>query len=75
MGQDGLPTRLLAFDATPAVPQHLRRPAQLSADEAIVHDFGSELQQQKSVSYLSFERAKQRLGPQGVVDMTAIIGD
>ncbi len=60
-------------DITEAIAQG-RRPASLSSDEAIVCDFVSELLKNKSVSDPSFERAKQRFGGQGVVDMTAIVG-
>ena len=51
-----------------------RRPAALSADEAIVYDYAMELLKNKQVSNLTFERAKTRFGAKGVVDMTGIVG-
>ena len=51
-----------------------RRPATLSADEAIVYDYAMELLKNKQVSNLTFERAKTRFGAKGVVDMTGIVG-
>jgi 4-carboxymuconolactone decarboxylase len=51
-----------------------RRPTAMSPDEATVFDFTSELLQKKRVSDATFERAKSRLGLQGVVDMTGIVG-
>jgi 4-carboxymuconolactone decarboxylase len=51
-----------------------RRPATLSADEAIVYDYAMELIKNKQVSNLTFERAKTRFGAKGVVDMTGIVG-
>jgi 4-carboxymuconolactone decarboxylase len=51
-----------------------RRPAGMSVDEEIVYDFTTELQKNKRVSDLSFNRAEQRFGKKGVVDMTGISG-
>ena len=51
-----------------------RRPATLSADEAIVYDYATELLKNKQVSNPTFERAKTRFGATGVVDMTGIVG-
>jgi 4-carboxymuconolactone decarboxylase len=51
-----------------------RRPAALSADEEIVYDFAMELLKNKQVSNATFDRAKARFGPRGVVDMTGILG-
>jgi len=51
-----------------------RRPASLSADEAIVYDYSLELLKTKQVSNSTFERAKTRFGAKGVVDMTGIVG-
>jgi 4-carboxymuconolactone decarboxylase len=51
-----------------------RRPAALSADEAIVYDYAMDLLKNKQVSNLNFERAKTRFGAKGVVDMTGIVG-
>src|ERR1700683_5291622 len=43
-------------------------------EEETVFDFTSELLRDKQVSDATFERAKSRLGMQGVVDMTGIVG-
>jgi 4-carboxymuconolactone decarboxylase len=51
-----------------------RRPTGMSADEEIVYDFITELQKNKHVSDLTFNRAEQRFGKKGVVDMTGISG-
>jgi len=51
-----------------------RRPATLSADEAIVYDYSMELLKTRQVSNSTFERAKTRFGAKGVVDMTGIVG-
>ncbi|ACA15788.1 conserved hypothetical protein [Methylobacterium sp. 4-46] len=51
-----------------------RRPEGLSADEAIVYDFTTELQQNKRVSDATFARAESRFGKAGVVDLAAISG-
>jgi 4-carboxymuconolactone decarboxylase len=49
-----------------------RRPVGMSADEEIVYDFSTELHRNKRVSDRTFERAEQRFGKQGVVDLTGI---
>ena len=51
-----------------------RRPTAMSADEEIVYDFTTELLRNKSVSDATFDRAEQRFGKKGTVDMTAIAG-
>jgi 4-carboxymuconolactone decarboxylase len=51
-----------------------RRPTAMSADEEIVYDFVIELQRNKRVSDATFNRAEQRFGKKGVVDMTGIVG-
>ncbi|MDR7040458.1 4-carboxymuconolactone decarboxylase [Methylobacterium sp. BE186] len=51
-----------------------RRPEDMSADEALVYDFVSELQQNKAVSDATFASAEERFGKPGVVDLTAICG-
>jgi 4-carboxymuconolactone decarboxylase len=51
-----------------------RRPTGMSADEEIVYDFTTELQKSKRVSDPTFQRAEQRFGKKGVVDMTGISG-
>jgi 4-carboxymuconolactone decarboxylase len=51
-----------------------RRPVAMSADEEIVYDFTIELQKNKRVSDATFNRAEQRFGKKGVVDMVGISG-
>jgi 4-carboxymuconolactone decarboxylase len=51
-----------------------RRPSGMSADQEIVYDFTTELQKNKRVSDPTFQRAEQRFGKKGVVDMTGISG-
>ena len=51
-----------------------RRPAAMSADEEIVYNFTFELQRNKRVSDATFNRAEQRFGKKGVVDMVGICG-
>lgn len=49
-----------------------RRPLGMSEDEEIVYDFSIELHRNKRVSDLTYERAQQRFGNKGVVDLTGI---
>ena len=51
-----------------------KRPAQMSAEEAAVHDFCIELHRNKAVSDATWERAIDRLGEKGVVDLIGING-
>jgi 4-carboxymuconolactone decarboxylase len=51
-----------------------RRPNGMSTDEEIVYDFTTELQKNKRVSESTFNRAEQRFGKKGVVDVTGISG-
>jgi 4-carboxymuconolactone decarboxylase len=51
-----------------------RRPMAMNADEEIVYDFTTELERNKRVSDATFNRAEQRFGKKGVVDMTGISG-
>jgi 4-carboxymuconolactone decarboxylase len=46
----------------------------MSADEEIVYDFTTELLKNKRVSDATFDRAEQRFGKKGTVDMAAIAG-
>ena len=46
-----------------------RRPGGMSADEEIVYDFTIELLKNKRISDATFDRADQRFGKRGVVDM------
>jgi 4-carboxymuconolactone decarboxylase len=51
-----------------------RRPSGMTADEAIVYDFVTELTGRHRVSDATFERARALLGEQQVVDLTATAG-
>jgi len=51
-----------------------RRPASMSTDEETVYDFTTELHRNKRISDATFNRAEQRFGKKGVVDMAAICG-
>ena len=51
-----------------------RRPGGMKDEEAIVYDFVTELTATHAVSDATFARAKQLLGEQQVVDLTAVAG-
>ena len=51
-----------------------RRPAGMNADEEIVYDFTNKLLKNKRVSDATFNRAEQRFGKKGVIDMADISG-
>ena len=51
-----------------------KRPTAMTSDEEIVYNYVSELLRTKHVSDATFERAKARFGPKGIVDMTGITG-
>jgi 4-carboxymuconolactone decarboxylase len=51
-----------------------RRPAAMSADEAVVHDFCIELHRDHAVSDATWAEATQRFGEQGTVDLLGISG-
>lgn len=51
-----------------------KRPASMKADEAAVYDFVMELSTKHQVSDDTFARARQILGEQQVVDLTAVTG-
>jgi 4-carboxymuconolactone decarboxylase len=51
-----------------------KRPAAMADDEAAVYDFVMELSARHEVSDETYARAKQHLGEQGVVDLTATAG-
>ncbi len=51
-----------------------KRPANMKPDEAVVYDFVMELSTKHQVSDATFDRAKQLLGEQQVVDLTATTG-
>ena len=51
-----------------------KRPSNMKPEEAIVYDFVTELTQTHAVSDATFKRAKEILGEQQVVDLTAVAG-
>jgi len=51
-----------------------QRPTTMDPDGEIVFDYVSELLRSQHVSDRSFERAKARFGPRGVVDIAGIVG-
>jgi len=51
-----------------------RRPAGMAADEEIVFDFCAELHGNRSVSDATYQRALEKFGEQGVIDLTAVNG-
>jgi 4-carboxymuconolactone decarboxylase len=51
-----------------------RRPAVLTADEAIIYDFTIELLRDKQVSDPVYARARSRFGDKGVVDIVGLAG-
>ena len=51
-----------------------KRPSGMKPDEEAVYDFVTELSTKHEVSDDTFARAKQHLGEQGVVDLTAVTG-
>src|ERR1700681_1378416 len=51
-----------------------RRPSNMKPEEEIVYDFVTELTQKHAVSDATFKRAKEILGEQQVVDLTAVAG-
>jgi 4-carboxymuconolactone decarboxylase len=51
-----------------------KRPTTMKPDEAIVYDFVTELSTSRQVSDATFKRAKDMLGEQQVVDLTAVAG-
>ena len=71
--------RRMAVDAglAPAICDAIadgRRPEAMSADEAIIYDFCSELLATGQVSDGPYARAEARWGEKGVVDLTATVG-
>ena len=46
----------------------------MTAEQAIVYDFATELNQQRQVSDATFARAEKQFGKQGVVDLAGICG-
>jgi 4-carboxymuconolactone decarboxylase len=69
----------LALEAglDPAIGEDIaqgRRPAKMSADEAIVHDFSRELHETQGVSDATYKAALDRFGERGVMDLIAVNG-
>jgi 4-carboxymuconolactone decarboxylase len=62
---------------SPAIVAELKnnkRPSSMPPEEAVVYDFVNELTTKHEVSDETFARAKQLLGEQQVVDLTAVAG-
>jgi 4-carboxymuconolactone decarboxylase len=51
-----------------------QRPEQMSADEAIVYDFATELLRLQNVSDETYARARERFGESGIIDMVGVAG-
>lgn len=51
-----------------------RRPEGMSADEALIYDFCTELYKNHAVSDATFNAVKERFGEQGVVDLLGVNG-
>lgn len=51
-----------------------KRPSNMTPEESVVYDFVTELTTARAVSDETFKRAKQLLGEQQVVDLTAVAG-
>lgn len=52
----------------------MRRPPQMTADEAMLYDFVAELRLRQSVSDAAYEPVVSRFGEQGVIDITVLCG-
>lgn len=63
----------LHADIVNAVAQG-RRPDRMSDEEAIVHDFTTELLRERYVSDPAYAKAVARFGEQGVIDMVGVAG-
>jgi len=51
-----------------------RRPAKMSADEAIVYDFSRELHETQAVGDATYKAVLDRFGERGIVDLIAVNG-
>lgn len=51
-----------------------QRPTGMTPEEEVVYDFVTELTQSQEVSDATYERAKERLGEQQLVDLTMVAG-
>ena len=50
------------------------RPANMSADEATMYDFVTEILQTRQVSDASFKTMAEKFGERGIVDLVALMG-
>lgn len=60
--------------ATLAALRDGRRPDDMDADEALTHDFCTELLTNHGVSDTTYERARARFGERGVVELGTLVG-
>lgn len=51
-----------------------KRPSTMTADETLVYDFATQMHRQHQVANDVFQGAVKRLGEQGVMDLTALLG-
>ncbi len=51
-----------------------RRPTTMDNEEALVHDFTTELLRQHGASEVTYRRAAEHFGEHGVVELTSLIG-
>jgi 4-carboxymuconolactone decarboxylase len=51
-----------------------RRPERMSADEAIVYDFATELLRLQNVGDETYAKARERFGEPGIIDMVGVAG-
>lgn len=63
----------ISADTVDAIAQG-RRPRQLSEEEALVHDFCTELHHNRGVADATWSRVVERFGEQGAIDLAAING-
>lgn len=65
------------YDITPAMIEAMRvgrRPDAMSPDQTIAYEFVAELNHNKQVSDVTYEKARARFGEKGVVDITGVVG-
>jgi 4-carboxymuconolactone decarboxylase len=51
-----------------------RRPTGMAADEELIYDFCTELLRNNSVSDVTYARAVERFGEQGMIEMVGVVG-
>lgn len=66
--KEGLPEQVMAE------LKEGKRPSSMSEDEALVHDFCTELQRNKNVPDAILARAQDRFGADGVIELIALSG-